>query len=516
MGAILLPNRQGRTRRLEQFHAVANIGDTLVVLGALVAGGPMDHPSGRPRWRTRPIVLGVLVVVALGAALALAPGLARTRVDATTQALTGWLWPTRWVWPLAAVLTLAAMTSPLARRRWPRPARRISPAIGVFAGLVGLASLATVSRPGVGLLALGVVVGVGLLAAWVLVVPRRVAPPVTPAELMPLKDARDRLEVRDVRAKLRNDVRTTAVQGVVGLAVLAGAVLGFRQLTEDRQQADATRRLTLQGQASERFTRAIDQLGSDRREVQLGGIYGLEQIAQQAPDNRLAVTEVLVAYLHRRIPRSAKLQSNTSSIEELRIRASDAQAALTVLGRRQIAPTDPPLDLRVLDLRRADLRGAILRGVDLSGADLGDAILRGADLSGADLRGADLRGAYLLRANLVGADLSGAILRGAALHGADLSGANLVGANLVYAVLSGANLVGADLVDADLSGAILVNAVVNGADLRSVDLSGANLVGADLGDAILRGATADRDTLWPSGFDWQGAGVRQTRSDTSP
>jgi hypothetical protein len=83
-------------------------------------------------------------------------------------------------------------------------------------------------------------------------------------------------------------------------------VLGFRQLTEDRQQAIATRELTLQGQASEQFTRAIDQLGSDRLEVRLGGIYGLEQISQLTPANRLAVSEVLVAYLHRRSPGPAK------------------------------------------------------------------------------------------------------------------------------------------------------------------------------------------------------------------
>jgi hypothetical protein len=48
-------------------------------------------------------------------------------------------------------------------------------------------------------------------------------------------------------------------------------------------QEASDRTVTLQGQASERFTRAIDQLGSDRHEVQLGGIYGLEQIVQQAP-----------------------------------------------------------------------------------------------------------------------------------------------------------------------------------------------------------------------------------------
>src|SRR5215207_4682022 len=99
------------------------------------------------------------------------------------------------------------------------------------------------------------------------------------------------------------------------------------------------------------FTHAIDQLGSDRQEVQLGGIYGLEQIAQQAPANRLAVTEVLVAYLRRRSPAPVKSPPRGPDrfISELRIRAADVQAALTVLGRRQSAPDDPPLNLVALD-----------------------------------------------------------------------------------------------------------------------------------------------------------------------
>ncbi len=56
-----------------------------------------------------------------------------------------------------------------------------------------------------------------------------------------------------------------------------------------------------------------------------------------------------------------------------------------------------------------------------------------------------------------------------------------------YTIEPGANLERADLERADLEGA---------------DLSGANLTGADLG-----GAKANRDTIWPEGFDPEAAGV---------
>jgi hypothetical protein len=66
-------------------------------------------PAREPGWRLRSILLGVLLVLALVAALASAPIQARARLSATTQALTGWLWPTRWIWPLAVVLTPEAV-----------------------------------------------------------------------------------------------------------------------------------------------------------------------------------------------------------------------------------------------------------------------------------------------------------------------------------------------------------------------------------------------------------------------
>jgi Pentapeptide repeats (8 copies) len=460
----------------------------------------VNHPSGRPRWRTRPTLLGVLLVLALLATVALAPTQAGTRMDNATEALTGWLWPTRWVWPLAAALTLAALSMPPARRRWPRPTSRIPPAIGMFAGLVGLASLTTVRRPAASLLVVVVVLGVGLLAAWAFEVPRRIVPRVPDAVLDRLQSDRDRLEVTEANAKLRNDVRTTALQALGGLAVLAGAVLAFQQLTEDRRQAVATQKqalaaqeLTRQGQASERFTRAIDQLGSkDRGEVQIGGIYGLEQIAQQAPDNRLAVTEVLVAYLHRRV-RLAKPPPDVSSFEALHIRAPDVHAVLTVLGRRQIAPNDPELDLRELDLRGAGLRGANLSRALLSGTFLHGADLHGAHLHDADLRSAHLNGANLGSAHLNGASLNGADLRGAHFDDANLRGVGLFDANLSRADLHGANLSAtdlrrADLRRADLSRADLSGASLNGASLNGADLRGANLSGADFNFADLSGA----------------------------
>lgn len=48
---------------------------------------------------------------------------------------------------------------------------------------------------------------------------------------------------------------------------------------------------------SERFTKAADQLGSDKAAVRLAGIYALEGLAQGEPDQRQTIVDVLCAYL---------------------------------------------------------------------------------------------------------------------------------------------------------------------------------------------------------------------------
>lgn len=77
------------------------------------------------------------------------------------------------------------------------------------------------------------------------------------------------------RLKAENDVRTTLLQGLGGLVLLAGAVVTWLQLRARWDELHLSR----EGQVTERFTRAIDQLGSEKLEVRLGGIYALERIA---------------------------------------------------------------------------------------------------------------------------------------------------------------------------------------------------------------------------------------------
>jgi hypothetical protein len=204
-----------------------------------------------------------------------------------------------------------------------------------------------------------------------------------------------------------------------------------------------TLEVTEQGHITDRYTKAIEQLGSDKLDVRLGGIYALERIAVDSRRDHPTVVEVLSAFVreHAQPPtRPSAVAADDANSEPTTpapgpTPTTDVQAAVTVLGRLP----------RRSDVPRADLAGAHLEGAALYVAHLEAARLPGAHLEGTDLSGADLKGVDLHRADLKGADLTAAHL-----EKANLVGAHLEKANLTAAHLGKANLVGAHLEEAYL------------------------------------------------------------------
>jgi hypothetical protein len=189
----------------------------------------------------------------------------------------------------------------------------------------------------------------------------------------------------------------------------------------------------------------------------LGGIYALERIARDAPDEfGDTIGEVLTTFIRMQAPWPPSLPGQyvadapLDQLPWLYVRAPTLQAALTVLGRGAFNRTIG-LDLTRTNLRHADLTEANLNGVALWGANLAGAEFDSAFLDSADLRGAIFR-------------------------------------------------------EAQLGGGMFVNA-----DLRGADLRGAHYPSA----ATLDGAKADPTTRWPDGFDWRAADVDFTDEPTT-
>jgi hypothetical protein len=194
--------------------------------------------------------------------------------------------------------------------------------------------------------------------------------------------------------------------------------------------------LSREGQVTDRYTKAVEQLGSDKLDVRIGGIYALERVARDSARDHPTVMDVLTAFIREHSHEQWPPSDHPASRGQERSPRPDVQGALTVVGRR-----DPHRDIRWIDLRGADLTGA-----DLTGAFLGGANLLGAHLARALLDGTNLAYANLPTVNLTHAFLGGADLTGAYLNFADLTDANLGGANLDHAFLVGAKWPDGELV----------------------------------------------------------------------
>ncbi len=301
------------------------------------------------------------------------------------------------------------------------------------------------------------------------------------------------------------------VGGVGTIATIFGGIilfLNFRVANKNVEIANKNVELTGSRLITERFSKAVEQLGSDKIEVRLGGIYALERIAHDSDRDHWTIMEVLTSFIQEKT--SIKMiteeeirakafelwrndsgdQSNSEgsyradaiSALKTHVVTKDIQAALTVIGRRQ--QKDAPE--KQLDLSDANLRGASLRE---------DANLRGALLCRVNLGGAILWDVNFSGANLLGADLSGAILQGSDFSGAILCGVNLSGANLSGTDLSGAILTLADLRGAKFLGAKLFGTYLHDSDLGDAqDLTAEQLKDAKLCETILPdGTTSNRD-----------------------
>ncbi|GAA2725680.1 pentapeptide repeat-containing protein [Cellulomonas aerilata] len=195
-----------------------------------------------------------------------------------------------------------------------------------------------------------------------------------------------------------NAARSSLVFLVAGTAALATVIVAVRSHALDRS-----------AHVTDRYSKAIEQLGSDKREVRVGAVFALERIARDSPLDQPAITEVLTAFVRESRPLVAAGAPASATARP----AADVQAALTIIGRRRADVRERALDLRACDLRESDLpganlRGALLSGSQFTGAGLEDARLEGAWLEDVDFTGAKLQAASLTRALLTGATFDGA------------------------------------------------------------------------------------------------------------
>ena len=253
---------------------------------------------------------------------------------------------------------------------------------------------------------------------------------------------------------------------ITGLgALLAAPFILIRTWVNERNTHAAE-----QGLITERFTRAVEQLGAEKTvkpkdgeeitapniEVRLGAIYALERIARDSERDHVPVMETLCAYIRenareepprdfplsppdvdddtveeevrdtRRATRELMPRNRRQFFGEAQPPRADIQAVFSVIARRTDRQkeiereSDPPFRL---DLRRANLQSLDLTGVDLRGADLRSGRAGGGGpRRGAAGGGDPLEGAVLAGRGWRGRTSAGRLDLGARLEGADPRG----------------------------------------------------------------------------------------------
>ena len=223
----------------------------------------------------------------------------------------------------------------------------------------------------------------------------------------------------DDAARLRVDVIRTSLTVGAGMGGAAALLLALRRqwLQEHDQQhrerlADDDRRHrervakdsevdARERRVTELYVQAVEQLGSDRAPVRLGGLYALDRLGHGNPEHRQTIIEVICAYL--RMPYLPAVEPKPSDLEEYQVR----QAAQRILATRSRPrpgedPVRPSAGSRYWGRHRIDLSGAQLEDFDLTGchvltADFTGAVFHGdTRLAGVHAETADFRGATFL------------------------------------------------------------------------------------------------------------------------
>jgi hypothetical protein len=99
------------------------------------------------------------------------------------------------------------------------------------------------------------------------------------------------------QANARLDAVRTGLAAGAGAGAAVGLMLAFRRQHHQEIATDLTDRDATERRITELYTKAVEQLGSDKAPVRLGGLYALERLAQDNPSQRQTIVNVICAYL---------------------------------------------------------------------------------------------------------------------------------------------------------------------------------------------------------------------------
>jgi hypothetical protein len=224
------------------------------------------------------------------------------------------------------------------------------------------------------------------------------------------------------KAKLQVEAIKYGLGSVAAAGAAAALLLAVRRQRHAEQIHEHTVDDAAERRVTDLYTKAAEQLGHDDAAVRLAGLYALERVAQNNPDQRQTIVNVLCAYL--RMPYTPP--------EVRRSEASDSPGPLTALPlhtdtRPAAEGRDPRQELQVR-LTAQRILTAHLRLPDGMESEDADNLVPASDqpfwpeinldLTGAALTAWDLRRGHVRNATYVEATFAGsAVFAGATFTG---------------------------------------------------------------------------------------------------
>lgn len=248
-----------------------------------------------------------------------------------------------------------------------------------------------------------------------------------------------------------NSLRQLILTAFAGLVATVGVIITARTYVANRR-----------GQVTDRYSKSIALLASDKISERVGGVYALEHIMLESPVDHNVIVDVLTAFIRESrsnrelVPPDTRIHPDDieppdeyDGPEEMI--PADIQAAISVLGRRPNRKETARLDFSNAFLNRANFSGARLDGAIFFNASLGKANFESASLLGVKfnqcaawnvnfsktkLNDARFFDTNLYRCDFSDADLSESIFEASRLTANEFAGTRMQNAVLQNVVVS--------------------------------------------------------------------------------
>jgi hypothetical protein len=245
----------------------------------------------------------------------------------------------------------------------------------------------------------------------------------------------------------RNEFIRTILTGFGAAALL----LQLRYTHKSTRAATRTLELSEQGQFTDRFFKAVEQLGRPELPLQLGALFALQRIAEDSRRDYRQVYLIIAAFVRMRT-KLASEEQKTAPWSEGQKPTEEVQTALNILGAKRFwFESDFYIDLRGVDIRGATFVNADLRCVDFSDSNLSGVKFQGGSLersrllntfaNSVQINRTRLTYAQLIRANLTNAIIQQVMMKDmeemflhTSLYYADITGAQILVKDLSRAI----------------------------------------------------------------------------------